>query len=82
MIMGSIHKTKKHGFSVLEVYLGFHNKIIRMLQMQNKPFFFFFSPLDCTEADKGLTTVGAESHSTCGQEIRNGLRNRIAIQKG
>ena len=78
-ILGSIHKTKKHGFSVLEFYLGFHNKIIRMLQIQNKPFFL---PLDCTEADKGLTTVGAESHSTCGQEIRNGLRNKIAIQNG
>ena len=32
-----------------------------MPQIQNKPFFL---PLDCTETDRGSTTVGAESHST------------------
>ena len=35
--------------------------MIRMPQIQNKPFFL---PLDCTETDKALTTIGAESHST------------------
>ena len=30
-----------------------------MPQIQNKPFFL---PLDCTETDKGLTTIGAESN--------------------
>ena len=69
-------------FAFFEFHLGFHNKIIRMPQIQNKPFFL---PLDCTETDKGLTTIGAESHSTTDPVARRSeidLRYEIAIQNG